>query len=204
MERKKWTPKTEISDSLLKFREKRKWQLALRRYVIEFNKSAGYAIYYGLSIDQFRHWIEIQFTEELNWGNFASAWQFEHIIPVTYFDFSKDEDLMLCWNFLNIKVVKIELGKTTNKRIDLIMVKAYFELLYSTTGYSMCLKLIEKINSIQVSKIALDPIIISFITKNKETIETQATLTKAEFNLINTGVPLKDILLEKAIIKRFS
>src|SRR6188474_3101936 len=101
MERKRWTPKAEITDELLKSREKRKWQVALRRYVLDKNLSPAYAWYFGLSIDQFRNWIEIQFTEGLSWENFGSAWQFDHVIPVAYFDFSLEEDLLLCWNFIN-------------------------------------------------------------------------------------------------------
>ena len=101
MERKKWTPKAEITVSLLKFREKRKWQLAFRRYVIEKNKSSFYALYFGLDIEQLRHWIELQFTENIRWDNFGTSWQFDHIVPVAYFDFFNEDDLKLCWNFIN-------------------------------------------------------------------------------------------------------
>lgn len=111
MERKKWTPKVEITDGLIKSREKRKWQLALRRYVLEKNISPGYAPYFGLNIVKFRQWIEIQFTGELNWENFGAAWQFEHIVPLAYFDFSIEDDMHLCWNFINIRVESLELKK---------------------------------------------------------------------------------------------
>jgi hypothetical protein len=96
MERKKWTAKTTITEELLKFREKRKWQLALRRYVLEKKAALLYAPYFGLDVNGFREWIALQFTDELNWDNFATAWQFDHIVPVTYFDFTQEEDLYLC------------------------------------------------------------------------------------------------------------
>jgi hypothetical protein len=203
MERKKWTPKADITEPLLKFREKRKWQLALRRYVLEKNISASYAYYFGLSIEQFRNWIEIQFTGELNWENFGSAWQFDHIVPVAYFDFSIEEDLVLCWNFSNIRVETIDLNKNRGNRIDVMAVKPYFEALYNKTGFSICLKMIDKISKIEVSNIASEPVIEDFIIKNKEHIDMVSTLSKEEFNRLNTGNTLNEILLEREIIKKF-
>ena len=203
MERKKWTAKTEITEPLLKFREKRKWQLALRRYVIERNISASYAFYFGLSIEQFRNWIEIQFTEELNWENFGSAWQFDHIVPVTYFDFSIEEELVLCWNFSNIRVETIDLNKNRGNRIDVMAVKPYFESLYKKTGFPLCLKMIDKISKIEVSNIVSDPVIEEFIIKNKEHLDMISSLSKEEFNRLNAGNTIQDILLEREIIRKF-
>jgi hypothetical protein len=203
MERKKWTPKAEITHGLLKFREKMKWQLALRRYVLEKNISAGYAFYFGLSIEKFRNWIEIQFTEELSWENFGSAWQFDHIVPVAYFDFSIEEDLVLCWNFSNIRVEPIDQNKNRGNRIDVMAVKPYFEVLYSKTGFSLCLKMIDKINRIEVSNIGSEPAIEEFIIKNKENLEVVSSLSKEEFNRLNAGTTIDDILLEREILRKF-
>ncbi len=203
MERKKWTPRTEITDAHLKFREKRKWQLALRRYVLEKNLSAAYSYYFGLSIEQFRKFIEIQFTEGINWKNFGSAWQFDHIVPVSYFDFSIGSDLVLCWNFINISVERVEQNKNGRNRIDILAVKPYFEALYNKTGYSLCLKMIEKINKIVASNIVIEPSIVNFINKNKGNLEIVSSLSKEDFNRLNTGISLSDILLERAIIKKF-
>lgn len=203
MARKKWTPQFDITEPLLKFREKRKWQLALRRYVLEKNISAGYAFYFGLSIEQFRMWIEIQFVEELNWENFGSAWQFDHILPVAYFDFSVEDDLILCWNFINIRVARIELNKTNGNRIDIVAARPYFEALYTKTGFSLCLKMIEKISKIEFSNIISEPAIEDFIIKNGEQLQIASSLNKEEFNQLNKGMSLKDILLEREIIKKF-
>ena len=111
MVRKKWTPKEEVTEGLLKFRAKRRWQIALRRYIIEKNPCFAYAPYFGLDIENFRKWIEIQFDEELNWDNFSKKWQFDHIVPVAYFDFDSESDLRLCWNFMNVSVEKLQLNK---------------------------------------------------------------------------------------------
>lgn len=204
MERKKWTPKTEVTDALLKFREKRKWQLAFRRYVLEKKISSDYAFYFGLGIDEFRQWIEIQFSEGLNWGNFGTAWQFDHIIPVTYFDFSDEQDLKLCWNFINIQVEKLEPEKTGSSRINLIAVKPYFESLYNKTSYIFCIKMIEKINKIAALNNNNVQLNGEFITKNKNYLEKVSTLNKDEFTRLNKGVSITDLLQERELMKKFA
>lgn len=203
MSRKKWTPQEEVTDSLLKFREKRKWQLAFRRYVLEKQPSPQYGPYFGLSIEDYRKWMELQFTGSLSWDNFGTQWQFDHIVPVTYFDYSIEEDLKLCWNFINIRVEKLELNKNRGHRVDVLAVKAYFENLHNKTGYALCLKMIDKINSIEISNIISEPHLENFIIENKSYLETLEMLTPAEFNSLNTGMTVEDILLEREILKKY-
>lgn len=202
--RKKWTAKEEITDSLLKFREKRKWQLSLRRYVLEKNHCQFYAPYFGLPIQDFRRWIEIQFTDDLSWENFAEAWQFDHIVPVAYFDFTQEDDLRLCWNFINIRVESINDNKNRSQRIDMLAAKPYFEALFSKTGLKICNKMLDKINSLQASSITREPILEDFLIRNKETIETLTSMNSDDFRNINEGRTIKDILLEKEILKKFA
>jgi hypothetical protein len=203
MERKKWTPKQQVTQEDLKFREKRRWQLALRRYVLERKANAAYAPYFGLDVEGFREWIALQFTPGLDWESFGTKWQFDHIVPVTYFDFSKEEDLFLCWNFINIRVEKLELNKNRDNRIDVLAVKPYFMDLHNKTGYGFCLKMIEKLALIEVSNIESHPAIENFIIKNKEHLENISTLSRDEFEKFNLGVSLKNILLEREILKKF-
>jgi hypothetical protein len=203
MTRKKWTPQVEITDALLKFREKRKWQLAFRRYVLEKKPGLSYSIYFGLDIENLRKWIELQFNSALNWDNFGSAWQFEHIVPVTYFDFSNDADLKLCWNFINIRVERLDTDKTRGNRMDIVAAKGYFEKLHEKTGFTLCLSMIEKINLIEVAAIQAEPALESFILQNKSYLETLSTLDPTEFNSLNSGTSLDDILMEREILKKF-
>jgi len=203
MARKKWTPKEEVTDSDLKFREKRKWQLAFRRYVLEKQPSQQYAPYFGLGIEQYRKWIELQFTGDLNWENFGIQWQFDHIVPVAYFDYSVEEDLKLCWNFINIRVEKIHLNKNRGHRVDILAAKAYFEQLHQKTGYTLCLDMINKINAVEIANIQSEPHIENFIIENKAYLETLSTLSHVEFNQLNTGMSLEDILLQREILKKY-
>lgn len=203
MTRKKWTAKDVVTDAVLKIREKRKWQQALRRYILEKNISEGYAVYFGLDVESFREWIEIQFTGSLDWNNFAEQWQFDHIVPIAYFDFNKDADLMLAWNFINIRVEKIDLNKARESRIDVIAAKPYFNALYNKTAYSVCAKMLQKIEQIEASNILPEPKLENFIIHRKQEFEIISSLNAAEFAQLNRGRLLDDILLEREILKKF-
>jgi hypothetical protein len=203
MSRKKWTPKTEINDSLVQFREKRKWQISLRRYVLEGNKSSFYAPFFGLDIKKFRLWIETQFDEDLHWDNFSRAWQFDHIVPVTYFDFTDEEDLRLCWNFVNIRIQKIERDKLPGSKIDVLAAKRYFEVLFERTGYEVCRRMVEKIVRIETTQIAGNEPVESFIVQNKDYIDAIASFSASDFERLNAGQEWKSILYEKEFLKKF-
>jgi hypothetical protein len=204
MARKKWTPQTDVTDAVLRFREKKKWQLGYRRYVLERMPSEAYAQYFGLGVDMLREWFELQFTEGISWDNFGKAWQFYHIIPTNYFDFSSEEDLVLCWSFINIGIEKLEEGEEKNStKIDALTAKAYFQQLHTATGYSLCLRMIEKIQSLESGAAMDNTRIENFLVQNGKDLESIRTLEKEEFLQLNQGSSLQDLLLEREILKKF-
>lgn len=203
MKRKKWTAKEEVTESDLKFRLKRKWQLALRRYILEKNPSQFYAPYFGLEIEDFREWISLQFLKDINWENFATSWQFDHIVPVAYFDFNDVEDLKLCWNFTNIRVEVQDYNKARGNKIDVLAVKPYFETLYKNTGYELCSKMVNKIDAIQLSNIICEPALENFIINNTEKLKKLSSLNEEDYYRINKGLKMEELLLEKEIFKKF-
>ena len=201
--RKKWTAREEVTEDLIVFREKRKWQLALRRYVLEKQASAAYAPYFGIDIERFRAWIALQFSEGLTWDNFGSSWQFEHVVPIACFDFNNKEDLALCWNFINIRVERLEHGKSKSNNPGILLAKSYFSLLYEKTQLSVCRKMIEKISTLENAATLIEPGIENFIKKEKEQIENLATFSEEELKRINQGTSLEEILMERMILSRF-
>ncbi len=198
--RKRWTPKTEITDSLLKFREKRKWQIALRRYVLEGNPSMVYAPYFGLDAKTFRKWIELQFNDDLNWENFSAAWQLDHIVPVAYFDFSVEEDLRLCWSFINIRVERLGID---GGRVDVLAAKAYFDHLFKQTGLFICRQMVEKIERIESSQIQGIGALEGFLKSGKDHIETVSSFGMHELARLNEGIPINEIKAEMDLLKKF-
>ncbi len=183
--------------------EKRKWQLAFRRYVMEGTPSEAYAPYFGLDKINLRKWFELQFSEGISWESFADNWQFDHIVPVAYFNFNLEEDLLLCWNFVNIRVETINSNKNRGNKVDVLAVKKYFSDLYDRTAYWACKKLLDKIETIEINNIEANENLISFLTENKIWLSELGNLNKEEFAKFNSGTPIKDILLEREILKKF-
>lgn len=192
----------EVTPALIKFREKRKWQIALRRYVLEGHPSVAYAPYFGLDIKTLREWFETQFEKEMEWENFGRNWQFDHIIPVIYFDFSEENDLKLCWNFTNLRVEPVQFNKNRGNRVDVLAAKAYFKKLYEKTEYFPCLKLLEKIDRIELSELINSEKQFSFINKYQHFLELIENYSEFEFELLNRGRSIEEVNKEAEHLKK--
>lgn len=204
MARKRWEAKTEITPSLLKFREKRKWQINLRRYVIEKTPCPPYAPYFGLDIENIRKWFAYQFSNDLNWENFGEKWQFDHIIPVTYFDHSDETELRLCWNFTNLRVEPIQLNKNRGNRVDVLGAKSYFDELYLKTGYAITKSLRDKIASIELSELISSEPQQNFLAAHKEYLTHIENYSIFEFELLNHGRSIEEVKKEMAFFSKNS
>jgi hypothetical protein len=201
MPRKKLAPTLYPSESLLKFREKRKWQISLRRYVLDRHICVAYAPYFGLDIENMRQWFEYQFQPGIDWDSFGKAWQFDHIIPVTYFDFSKEEELKMCWNFTNIRVEKLQLNKDRGNRLDVLMAKNYFKELYEKTNYLPCLKLLHKIDQIEISDIVSTEAQHAFIKEHWEYLKMIDGYSAFEYEMLNSGRDISEVKKEIEFLK---
>jgi hypothetical protein len=195
---------TEIpEESKLRFREKRKWQIAFRRYVIQKNVSPYYAPYFGLDIDNIRKWFEYQFPEGIGWEDFGSRWQFEHIIPVTYFNFSEEEDLKLCWNFVNIRVGLIETSVGSSSKLDILGAKNYFKTLFDGSESVLALKLLHKIDHLELTEMVNTAGQLSFLKEKADYLRHIEHYSAFEFEMLNRGRSLEDVEKEMAIIRKF-
>jgi hypothetical protein len=183
------------------YNDKKKWQIALRRYIINKNKSVVYAPFFGLGVDAFRGWIETQFDENLNWDNFSATWHFEHVLPVACFNLEEDSELKLCWSFLNIKVEKINNGQKANKT-DLYGIKKYFIHLYKETGIKLCEDMIYKIDKLQQEYLP-NSRQLQFLKDNLNEITVLSGFTTVEFERLNSGESIANLLAEKELLKRF-
>jgi hypothetical protein len=202
MARKRHT-KQEETPELLKFREKRKWQIALRRYVLEKSPCAAYAPYFGLDIENMRQWFEYQFKEGISWESFGEKWQFDHIIPVTYFDFAVEDDLKLCWNFTNIRVEFIQLNKDRGNRLDVLAAKNFFQELWEHTQYPVCKQLLLKIDQIELSEFVSSADQQAFIRDHREYLKMIEGYSSFEFEMLNSGRSIEEVRKEIQFIKNF-
>jgi hypothetical protein len=184
-------------------KEKRKWQIAFRRYILDGAPSEAYAPYFGIDRIGLRNWVEIQFTNGLTWENHALLWQFDHIVPIALFDFTKEEELKLCWNFINLRVEPIHSANPKEYGTAILEAKKYFDDLYTNSGYSFAKKMIEKIEGFEANGLKPNKAMLQFLTSNKDWLVHVNDLSKEEFSRYNTGTPIDDLLLEREILKKF-
>ncbi len=203
MPRKKWSQITEVTPEILKSREKRKWQISLRRYVTERNPCVSYAPYFGLDIEQFRNWISLFFSQEMNWENFGHAWQFEHVVPVKYFDFSIDTELKLCWNYVNIRVESLVASGDRGKGFSLSASKNYLDTLYKQTNNRHCRLLLNKIETIESSDLPDTKKQSDFLLNNEQYLRSIEGYSSLEFELLNSGRDTTEVIKEIHFLKKF-
>ena len=170
---------------------------------MERSPCAAYAPYFGLDIEKMRSWFESQFRDGASWQNFGEKWQFEHIIPVTYFDFSNDDELRCCWNFINIRVDIIDTTKERGVKPDLLVARNYFKNLYDNTRFPICKELIEKIDHIEADEMINTQTHQSFIKEHRSYLEEIAGFSGFEFEMLNSGRTLADVKKESEILKNF-
>jgi hypothetical protein len=201
MARKTWTAQEQITPNLLRFREKRKWQIAFRRYVLEKKSSSFYAPFFGLDIENLRKWFALQFEPGVGWEDFGKKWQFDHIIPVTFFDFTDEDELKMCWNFVNLRVENMPADKS--KGFDIPSVKVFFQELFTKTLFAPCQKILDKINKLESSKTVSPEKQLAFIKSNKAYLEMIQNYSSFEFEMLNSGRSIDEVKKEVQFLKKF-
>lgn len=200
MARKQWTPQTDLTEADLLAKEKKKWQLGFRRFVLEGSPSTEYAPYFGLDSKGIRAWLETQFDEVMNWENFGKVWQFEHVLPLAYLNLSDETDLRLGWHCINIRPERIDLPR---ERPSLSQIKQYFDSLYKASGLSICAAILERIAQIPDQPIEIGEGQKQFLQNNLKQLEAARNFDQADFLRLHDGSSIDDLLLEKEILKKF-
>lgn len=75
--------------------------------------------YLGCSIKFYIKYLESLFTSEMTWGNYGKGkyWEIDHIIPISKFDFSKEEEIYKAFNYKNTQPLTIFENRSKNNNI---------------------------------------------------------------------------------------
>jgi hypothetical protein len=73
--------------------------------------------YLGCSIEYFKQWIEFQFYDNMTWDNYGILWHIDHVIPVSSFDFSNDDEIVKCFNWLNLRPLRKDKNMSKSNKI---------------------------------------------------------------------------------------
>jgi transposase-like protein len=139
IQRKEYRMKTEIKEHVaLKNKEylpKRKEQIKIKRktdlnfkiseiirskiHKILKNEKTSYLKILGCDLDFFKKWIEFQFVNNMNWSNLGIFWQIDHILPISKFDCSKENEKQICFHWTNLQPLTSNENRSKSDKIEL-------------------------------------------------------------------------------------
>ncbi len=83
---------------------KEKIKHTMRKSISLYTKKNKGTIQYLLAdISFFKLWIEYNFDEKMNWDNHGTYWHFDHIRPCDSFDLIKEDQILECFNWSNLR-----------------------------------------------------------------------------------------------------
>ncbi len=139
--------KSKILSRSLKYTKKRRQidplfrlclSLRARLHGIIKKKTFAFSKLISSNSDNIRDWFEYQFDDELNWTNYGSVWQIDHLIPVTHFDCSNEKEAQLCFHWTNLRPLRSKENNVKNNNITQQEIKKHIEIIKSyilTHGY---------------------------------------------------------------------
>lgn len=74
--------------------------------------------YMGCTLDEFVKWVEYQFIDGMTLDNYGKEWHLDHVRPCASFDLSKDEDILECMCWKNIRPCWKTENLTKSSKID--------------------------------------------------------------------------------------
>lgn len=76
----------------------------LKRYFNYTSKIQSSMKYVGCTPGELVKYLESKFKDGMSWDNYGFyGWHIDHIIPVSSFDLSKEEDLVKCFHYTNLQ-----------------------------------------------------------------------------------------------------
>lgn len=67
--------------------------------------------YLGCNMEQYIPYLEKMFTSKMNWDNYGTYWEIDHIKPCASFNLENEQELYECFHYLNTQ----PLEKTENR-----------------------------------------------------------------------------------------
>ena len=68
----------------------------------KINKSKSSSIYFGETIENIKKWLEFNFDEYMNWENYGSYWQIDHVLPINCFNILDENENIICFSWMNL------------------------------------------------------------------------------------------------------
>lgn len=90
--------KTDISFRISRRLRNRVWHVAKGKV-----KAGSAVACLGCSLDEFRLHIEQKFTPDMNWDNYGTVWELDHIIPLSWFELDNSIHFEIACHYTNLQ-----------------------------------------------------------------------------------------------------
>jgi hypothetical protein len=94
-------------------------------------KSLSTLSYVGCKSYKFKLFLGYQFTDGYNYENYGTFWQIDHVIPCSFFDFSKEENIKKCFNWTNCQPLVNRDNNSKNDQIDQNLINSHKKIVES-------------------------------------------------------------------------
>lgn len=81
--------------------------------------------YLCATVEFLMDWLEYNFDDNMNWNNYGTYWEIDHIIPCASFDFSIEENKYKCFAWFNIRPLEKNENATKGDKILPKIIKKY-------------------------------------------------------------------------------
>jgi hypothetical protein len=69
-------------------------------------KKNKYSDLIGCTTIFFKEWLEYNFNSKMNWENYGSYWNMDHVIPISVFDLISMDEQSYCFNWKNTRPLR--------------------------------------------------------------------------------------------------
>lgn len=83
-------------------RLKKKYQIALRRFVFGKAPSCQMREFVGLDHFQLKEHLSSMMRPGMNWNNYGDVWVISHVLQLSFFDITDEKECRLAWNYRNL------------------------------------------------------------------------------------------------------
>lgn len=88
----------------VQFKLKRRLRVRMREALKNKKKENPIMYYIGCTTSELKTHIESKFQEGMDWNNWTYyGWHIDHIIPLSSFDMTSEEDLKIAWHYTNLQ-----------------------------------------------------------------------------------------------------
>ena len=78
----------------------------------------------GTSFNDAKRRIESKFKKGMTWDNHGKVWEIDHIIPLSAFDFNREENLKIANHISNLQPLFVFENRSTNTEIKFVKLNA--------------------------------------------------------------------------------